>query len=267
VVDLFAQARLNHHTHLQSGVLAKDCGALLSEFFRRRRAHARGAAQPLREDALRTPEARFADLPDYPWTGHYLSDLPALAGLRMHYLDEGPRDAPLTWLFLHGGTGWSWQWRHMIPALLRAGHRVVAPDLVGFGKSDKPKRESAHSFAWHRQVLLELVEYLQLERVVLVAHDAGTLLARSLPESDSGPYRGLLAITTSTPRRRDPQAHAACDAPFPDTGHRAAPRAFAAMQAEEGESLPLRSLVIDDSDLFAPASAQAVAQRAITHFS
>ena len=90
VLDLFADSRLNHQTQLQGGVLADECGALLSDFFRQRRQDTRTNAQPLREDALRTPESRFADLPGYPWEPHWLDDLQSLAGLRMHYLDEGP---------------------------------------------------------------------------------------------------------------------------------------------------------------------------------
>jgi tRNA(adenine34) deaminase len=149
---------------VQGGVLADECSALLQHFFRQRRQEIRMTASPLRDDALRTPDERFAGLPGYPWPPHYLSDLPALAGLRLHYLDEGPRDAPLTWLCLHGNPAWSYLYRKMIPVFLQAGHRVVAPDLIGFGKSDKPKKDAAHSFGWHRQVLLELVERLDLQR-------------------------------------------------------------------------------------------------------
>ena len=159
VLNLFAQPQLNHQTVVQGGVLAQECAALLGVFFAERRKHQRAqalAAHPLRDDALRTPEARFADLPGYPWAPHYISDLPALAGLRLHYLDEGPQDAPITWLCLHGNPGWSYLYRHMLPVFAAAGHRVVAPDLIGFGKSDKPKKDAFHTLEGHRQVLLEL---------------------------------------------------------------------------------------------------------------
>ena len=262
VVDLFAEPRLNHQTQCEGGVLADECGALLSDFFRQRRQETRGAAQPLREDALRTPEERFAGLPDYPWAPHYVNDLPSLAGLRLHYLDEGPRGAPLTWLCLHGNPAWSYLYRRMIPVLLAGGGRVVAPDLVGFGKSDKPKREAAHSFGWHRQVLLELVERLDLRNIVLVVQDWGGLLGLTLPMDDPARYRGLLVMNTAlgtgdaplspgflawremcakNPNfdvarlfaRGNPQLSAAeCAAyaaPFPDAGHRAALRAFPAL--------------------------------------
>ena len=262
VIDLFAQQRLNHQTALAGGVLAEECGALLSDFFRERRQEARGKAQPLREDALRTPEDAFRDLPGYPWAPHYVSDLPALAGLRMHYLDEGPREAPLTWLCLHGNPSWSYLYRRMIPVFLAAGGRVVAPDLIGFGRSDKPKRETAHHFEWHRQVLLEFVERLDLQDIVLVVQDWGGLLGLTLPMEDPERYRGLLVMNTTlgtgdaplspgflawremcanNPRfgvgrlfargnpHLTPAESAAYDAPFPDAGHRAALRAFPPM--------------------------------------
>ena len=129
VVDLFASRQLNHQTQLQGGVLADECAALLAAFFRERRSQQRAearAAHPLRDDALRTPDACFAHLPGYPWPPHYVSDLPALAGLRLHYLDEGPQDAPLTWLCLHGNPAWSYLYRRMLPVFAAAGHRVAA---------------------------------------------------------------------------------------------------------------------------------------------
>lgn len=269
VLDLFTQPRLNHRTAVTAGVLAAECGDALAGFFQARRKEARAASHPLREDALRTPEDRFAALPGYPWAPNYISDLPALAGLRMHYLDEGPRDAPRTWLCLHGNPAWSYLYRKMIPAFVAAGHRVVAPDLVGFGKSDKPKKEAAHSFSWHRQVLLELVERLDLSNVVLVVQDWGGLLGLTLPMEAPGRYRGLLVMNTAlgtgdaplspgflawremcgkNPEfdvarlfsrgnpHMSPAECAAYNAPFPDRGHRAALRAFPPMVPEFADS-------------------------------
>jgi tRNA(adenine34) deaminase len=266
VVDLFAEPRLNHQTHCQGGLLADECGALLSGFFRQRRQQGRMSAQPLREDALRTPDDRFAALPDYPWPPNYLDDLPALAGLRLHYLDEGPRAAPRTWLCLHGNPAWSYLYRKMIPVFLDAGDRVVAPDLIGFGRSDKPKRAAAHTFSWHRQVLQQFVERLDLRNVVLVVQDWGGLLGLTLPMADPDRYRGLLVMNTAlgtgdaplgpgflawremcakNPNfdvgrlfaRGNPQLSpaecAAYDAPFPDAGHRAALRAFPPMVPDQ----------------------------------
>jgi tRNA(adenine34) deaminase len=265
VVDLFASRQLNHQTQLQGGVLADECAALLAAFFRERRSQQRAAAQaahPLRDDALRTPDACFAHLPGYPWPPHYVSDLPALAGLRLHYLDEGPQDAPITWLCLHGNPAWSYLYRRMLPVFMAAGHRVVAPDLIGFGRSDKPKKTSFHTFDGHRQVLLELVERLDLQRVVLVVQDWGGILGLTLPMALPGRFAGLLAMNTLLATGDVPLSQgfldwrqmcadkplfgvgrllgrgnphlgvdecAAYDAPFPDAGHRAALRAFPAM--------------------------------------
>ncbi len=209
--------------------------------------------------ALRTPEERFSGLPGYPWAPRHTDTLPALAGLRLHYLDEGPHQAPVTWLCLHGNPAWSYLYRHMIPVFLAAGHRVVAPDMPGFGKSDKPAEVSQHTFGWHRQVLLEFVESLDLQAVNLVAQDWGGLLGLTLPMAAPVRYRGLLAMNTllatgdeplpegfvqwrtmchdkpdfSIARlfaRGNPQMSAAeCaayDAPFPSLAYRAATRAF-----------------------------------------
>jgi tRNA(adenine34) deaminase len=268
VLDLFGQPRLNHQTQLDGGVMAAECADLLREFFKERRVN----VHPLREDALRAPDDRFESLPGYPWAPHYLSDLPSLGGLRLHYLDEGPatlgqaeEERPLTWLCLHGNPAWSYLYRKMIPTLLASGGRVVAPDLVGFGRSDKPKKEGVHRFNWHRQVLLEFVERLDLQNVVLVVQDWGGLLGLTLPMVAPDRYRGLLVMNTTLATgevplspgflawramcaqnpdfnvarlfaRGNPQMSAAeCaayEAPFPDRGHRAALRAFPALVPE-----------------------------------
>jgi tRNA(adenine34) deaminase len=269
VLDAFADPHINHQTCVSGGVMAVECAAVLQTFFSRRRQESRVNSKPLRDDALRTPESRFAGLPDYPWAPHYCQDLPSLGGLRLHYLDEGPRDAPLTWLCLHGNPAWSYLYRKMIPVFLEAGHRVVAPDMPGFGKSDKPKKEEAHTFSWHRQVLLELVERLDLNNVALVVQDWGGLLGLTLPMAAPQRYRGLLAMNTvlatgDVPlsagflawremcakypqfdiarlfaRGNAQMSEAECAAymaPFPDAGHRAATRAFAPMVPEFPDS-------------------------------
>ncbi len=262
VVDLFGQRQLNHQTEVQGGALAQECGALLADFFQSRREQARTSQQLLKDDALRTPQARFDGLPGYPWTPRYVQDLPSLNGWRMHYLDEGPADAPRTWLCLHGNPAWSYLYRKMIPVFLAAGDRVVAPDLIGFGKSDKPKKDSVHSFGWHRQVLLEFVERLELEKLVLVVQDWGGLLGLTLPMDAPERYAGLLVMNTALATgdeplspgflawremnaknpefdiarlfargnpRLSPAECAAYAMPFPDRGHRAALRAFPPM--------------------------------------
>jgi tRNA(adenine34) deaminase len=191
----------------------------------------------------------------------------------MHYLDEGldplHADQQITWLCLHGNPAWSYLYRKMIPEFLAAGHRVVAPDLIGFGKSDKPKRDDFHRFNWHRQTLLELVEHLDLHRVVLVVQDWGGLLGLTLPMEHPGRYAGLLVMNTALATGEAPLSPgflawremcaknpefdiarlfargnphlspaecAAYMAPFPDRGHRAATRAFPALVPEFSDS-------------------------------
>ena len=226
VVDLFANPQLNHHTQVQGGVQADACAELLQRFFQQKRVQSQTGCSPLREDALRTPEARFCGLPDYPWAAGYISDLSALAGLRLHYLDLGPQDALLTYLCLHGHTAWSYQYHKKIPVFLAAGHRVLAPDLIGFGKSDKPKKESAHTMHWHQQVLTELVERLDLNNVVLVVQSSSQRLGQALMSSAPDRFAELLLKDLEPPAKGQ---QAAYEAPFPDRGHRAALRAFAAL--------------------------------------
>lgn len=265
VLDLFATHQLNHHTRVQGGLLSAPCASLLQQFFKARRRETARLSSPVRDDALRTPDECFASLPDYPWPAQYLSDLPALDGLRMHYLDLGPRDAPLTYLCLHGNPAWSYLYRKMIPIFLGTGSRVVAPDLIGFGKSDKPKKDAFHTFTWHRQVLLEFVERLNLENIILVVQDWGGLLGLTLPMADETRYAGLLVMNTTLATGESPlpagflrwrdmcaknrefdiarllargnphlseQECQAYAAPFPNAGHRAATRAFAPMVPE-----------------------------------
>lgn len=226
VLNLFAEPRLNHHTQVQGGVLAQEGAALLQGFFQQKRKANPAGNSPLREDALRTPPARFANLVDYPWAPHFMSDLPSLNGLRLHYLDEGPRDAATSYLCLHASPVWSYCFRHKIAELLSAGHRVLAPDLIGFGKSDKPKKETAHTLDWHEQVLNEWVERLNLRHIVLLLQDSnvslGLMLAAAAPErfTDYLIFPTLLSDELQNP---------AYDAPFPDRGHRAAQRAFSSV--------------------------------------
>lgn len=276
VLNLFAQTQLNHHATANAGAaLADESAVLLKTFFQNRREEKKMNTEVLREDALRTPDDRFSGLPGYPWAPHYVSDLPSLGGLRMHYLDEGAGDPAQTiYLCLHGNPSWSYIYRKMIPVFLRPGAdgrqaRVVAPDLIGFGKSDKPKKEGAHSFSWHRQVLLELVERLELQNIVLVVQDWGGLLGLTLPMAAPQRYKGLLVMNTMLATGEEPlpagflawremcarnpefdvarlfargnphmspKECEAYNAPFPDRGHRAALRAFPPMVPEFPES-------------------------------
>jgi haloalkane dehalogenase len=146
---------------------------------------------------LRTPDERFSDLPGYAFAGRYVDDLEGCAGLRIHYLDEGPADAQRVFLCLHGQPTWSYLYRRMIPVFTAAGHRVVAPDLPGFGKSDKPADDSVYTFMFHREVLRTLVQRLDLRQVVLVVQDWGGLLGLTLPMEAPERYAGLLIMNTA----------------------------------------------------------------------
>ena len=203
--------------------------------------------------ALRTPDDRFVATPGFPWAPHYLHH----AGLRVHCVDEGPRDAAVTALCLHGNPSWGYLYRHMIPVFTAAGLRVVAPDLIGFGRSDKPVEESAHSFEFHRSMLLGFIEQLDLKNILLVCQDWGGIFGLTLPMDLPGQFTRLLVMNTglgtgqltegfrqwrdysnSQPDlavgkliqrgKRDLSAAeaAAYDAPFPDASYKAALRAF-----------------------------------------
>jgi len=121
--------------------------------------------------ALRTPDARFEGLSGYDFTPNYVE----VAGLRMHYLDEGPKDGAIV-LLLHGEPSWSYLYRHMIPPLHDAGFRVIAPDIIGFGKSDKPALISDYSYAGHVAWMTAFVEILKLTGITLFCHDWGSLI-------------------------------------------------------------------------------------------
>jgi haloalkane dehalogenase/tRNA(adenine34) deaminase len=145
-------------------------------------------------DALRTPDEKFDGLPDWPYAPHYFE---RPDGLRLHYVDEGPRDAAKTFLCLHGQPTWSYLYRRMIPLFLAAGHRVVAPDFVGFGRSDKPTDEATYTFDFHRDTLLGLIETLDLRNIVLVVQDWGGLIGLTLPMAAPRRYLSLLVMNTA----------------------------------------------------------------------
>lgn len=146
---------------------------------------------------LRTPDERFAALPGYPFVPHYLSSLPGFESIRVHYLDEGPADASTTVLCLHGQPTWSYLYRKMLPVFVSAGQRVIAPDLIGFGRSDKPEDETFYTFTRHRAMLLELVRSLALSNVTLVVQDWGGLLGLTLPMALPGIVQRLLVMNTA----------------------------------------------------------------------
>lgn len=120
---------------------------------------------------LRTPDSRFENLPDYPFQPNYVD----VDEMRMHYVDEGPRNGEVM-LLLHGEPSWSYLYRTMIPPLKAAGLRVIAPDLIGFGRSDKPARKSDYSYAAHVAWMAQFVELLDLRGITLFCQDWGSLI-------------------------------------------------------------------------------------------
>ena len=207
-------------------------------------------------EALATPAGRFENLPGFPWPARHFQDA-STANLRLAYLEEGPGGADRVFLCLHGNPSWSYLYRKMVPVFLESGARVVAPDLLGFGRSDKPLHEADHSFELHRRSLLGLVEALDLRQVTLVVQDWGGLFGLTLPMATPRRYSRLLLLNTgfgtgevtegfrawraysnARPdldvgglfRRSEPTLTeaevAAYDAPFPDVRYKAALRAF-----------------------------------------
>lgn len=146
-------------------------------------------------EALRTPDDRFTDLPDYSFAPHYL---PAAGdGLRMHYIDKGAASPDgAVFLCLHGQPSWSYLYRKMIPVFATAG-RVVAPDLFGFGRSDKPVDQSVHSFDFHRASLIRFVEMLDLTNITLVCQDWGGLLGLTVPMAMPERFSRLIVMNTT----------------------------------------------------------------------
>jgi haloalkane dehalogenase len=217
---------------------------------------------PGRIEALRTPDERFESLPGFPYSPHYVEDLAGYEGLRVHHLDERPAAASgRTVLCLHGQPTWCYLYRKMIPVFTAAGHRVVAPDLLGFGRSDKPVDDAVYTFTFHREMLMRFVERLQLERVTLVVQDWGGLLGLTLPMEFPDRIDRLIVMNTGIGIGRSPgpgfdawkafvaakpdfdiaammkrsvqgltdAEAAAYDAPYPDRRYRAGARRFPAL--------------------------------------
>ena len=205
--------------------------------------------------ALQTPGSRFEGLPDYPFAENYAD----IDGLCMHYVDEGPRDGNVV-LLLHGEPSWSFLYRHMIPPLAAAGLRAVAPDLIGFGKSDKPVRMGDYSYQRHVDWMTAFITALDLNDISLFCQDWGSLIglrvaaqnehrfARialgngGLPTGDEKMPRAFFAwrafarfspwfpigriIDKGTVMDLPPEVIAAYDAPFPSAKYKAGARAF-----------------------------------------
>jgi pimeloyl-ACP methyl ester carboxylesterase len=213
-------------------------------------------------EAVRTPDERFANLPGFAYEPHYVDDLAGYEGLRVHYVDERPaNDSGHTYLCLHGQPTWSYLYRRMLPVFVAAGHRVVAPDLLGFGRSDKPVDDAVYTFTFHRELLARFVERLAAPRITLVVQDWGGLLGLTLPMQFPDRIDQLLVMNTGLGIGRSPgpgfdawksfvaskpdfdiaalmqrscphltEAEAAAyAAPYPDRSYRAGPRVFPAL--------------------------------------
>ncbi len=210
--------------------------------------------------ALRTPDERFADLPGWPFEPHYL-EIPDGEGgsLRLHYVDEG-RSSAAPVLLLHGEPSWAYLYRKMIPVIAAAGHRTLAPDLIGFGRSDKPSEKSDYSFQRHVDWMTSFVEQLDLHDITLFGQDWGALIglrvaaehpdrfARvivgngGLPTGDQGANEAFLrwqkfsqtspvfdigrVVQSGTVTALPDEIVAAYDAPFPDDSYKAGARIF-----------------------------------------
>lgn len=149
-------------------------------------------------DILRTPDTRFAGLHEYAFASHYLDQ----DGVRMHYVDEGPRAAPPI-LLLHGEPSWSYLYRKMIPILVAAGYRAIAPDLIGFGRSDKPAHAEDHTLERHVTWMRGLLDALDIHDTTLVGHDwGGTIGMRLAAECDSC-FSRIVASNTFLPTGDD----------------------------------------------------------------
>jgi haloalkane dehalogenase len=206
-------------------------------------------------ECLRTPDDRFATLPGYAFAPHYVE----VDGLRVHYLDEGPRDG-LPVLCLHGEPSWSYLYRKMVPGLVRAGLRVVAPDLVGFGRSDKPVMRESYTYQRHVDWMAGLLEALDLREATLFGQDWGGLIGLRLVAEHEDRFARVVAANTFLPtgerplpdaffdwqqysqvipdlpvgrivaggcvRPVPPEVRAAYDAPFPDERYKAGARQF-----------------------------------------
>jgi haloalkane dehalogenase len=172
---------------------------------------------------LRTPDDRFGNLPGFSFAPHYVD----AGAVRVHYLDEGPRGAAPV-LLLHGEPSWSFLYRKMIPALVADGHRVVAPDLVGFGRSDKLERREDYTYARHVGWMAEVLRQLDLREVTLFCQDWGGLVGLRLVAEDGGRFARVVASNTGLP-----------------TGDERVPEAFRAWQAfsQSAEVLPVGKIV------------------------
>lgn len=144
--------------------------------------------------AIRTPDSYFENLPDYNFQANYVE----IQGYRIHYVDEGPRDGQVV-LLMHGQPSWSYLYRHMIPLLANAGYRVIAPDNVGFGKSDKPVDQSLHSYQMHVDVMSGFIDAVNIQNATLFAQDWGGLIGLRVVEQKPDHFARIMLSNTTLP--------------------------------------------------------------------
>ena len=145
---------------------------------------------------VRTPDRFFENLPGYDFEPHYATVSPGQ--LRMHYVDEGPVDAPVV-LLVHGNPAWSYLVRDMIPILVEEGYRVIAPDIIGFGRSDKPVARSAHTYDNHAAWMVEFLQILGLEKILLHAHDWGGFIMMRVAALEGDRFSAVAISNTGLP--------------------------------------------------------------------
>ncbi|MDP9093447.1 MAG: haloalkane dehalogenase [Actinomycetota bacterium] len=212
-------------------------------------------------DVLRTPDECFANLPDFDYEPRY-AHVPTQDGgtLRIAWVEAGPPEAAPV-LLLHGEPSWSFLYRTMIPVLAAAGHRVLAPDLIGFGRSDKPAHQGEHTYARHVEWVRSLIiDELSLTAITLVGQDWGGLIGLRLAAEHPTHFARIVAANTGLPTGDHPmpdvwhqfraamqgapsidvgrfvqagckrpmsdEVRAGYDAPFPDEAYKAGPRAM-----------------------------------------
>ena len=159
-------------------------------------------------EVLRTPDERFENLPGYGFEPRYVENLPGFDGMRVHYIDaagaEGGGEQGRIFLCLHGQPSWSYLYRKMIPVFEEAGGRVVAPDLLGFGRSDKPTDEAFYTYGMHRRMLMAFIEELGLTRITLVCQDWGGILGLGIVPDMAERFERLIVMNTAIPIGESP---------------------------------------------------------------
>lgn len=155
---------------------------------------AAAVADEIKPGILRTPDERFEDLPGFDFEPHYVE----IGDYRVHYLDEGPADGQ-TVLLLHGEPTWSYLYRKMIPVLTEAGHRCIVPDLIGFGRSDKPESMDVHSYEFHVDAMAALVKQLDLNDVTFFGQDWGGLIGLRVVAENEDRFARVVIGNTGLP--------------------------------------------------------------------